>query len=143
MSERYFTPPEVNRLIPELERIIEHLRRLTAELQEKAWQLKQAKVAARQRGEVVTEATFLREDAEVDFLQILVESEFDRVRALGGEVKMGFLVDFPARIDGRDVLLCWKPGEKEVRWYHGPDEGMMGRKEIPEALLGGEEPAEE
>jgi hypothetical protein len=135
MAESQYTPAEVNRVIPELERIINYLRTLEAEIQEKEWRLKQARVEARRSGASVGESHFLKDEAEIDFLRILIQGQFDRVRALGGEVKGGFLVDFPGRIDGRDVLLCWKPGETEVRWYHGLYEGMMGRKPIPEQTL--------
>lgn len=131
MAERRFTPAEVNRVIPELERIIKYVRSLEGEIQEKEWRLKQTKVEARRQGEAVAEDTFLRDEAEIDFLRILVQGQFERVRELGGEVKGGFLVDFPGQIDGKDVLLCWKPGETEMRWYHGLYEGMMGRKPIP------------
>jgi hypothetical protein len=41
------------------------------------------------------------------------------------------LVDFPARHEGRDVLLCWKVGEPEVAYWHGLDEGFAGRKPLP------------
>jgi hypothetical protein len=43
------------------------------------------------------------------------------------------LVDFPARIDGQDVLLCWRSDEPEIRHYHGVQEGYAGRKPIPAA----------
>jgi hypothetical protein len=135
MAERRFTPAEVNRVIPELERIIKYVRSLEGEIQEKEWRLKQTKVEARRQGEAVAEDTFLRDEAEIDFLRILVQGQFERVRELGGEVKGGFLVDFPGQIDGKDVLLCWKPGETEMRWYHGLYEGMMGRKPIPEEQI--------
>lgn len=135
MAERRFTPAEVNSVIPELEAVIKALRRLEGEIQEKEWALKQAKVEARRSGEA-TEDTFLKEEAEIDFLRILAQGQFERVRSMGGEVKGGYLVDFPGRIAGQDVLLCWKPGETAVRWYHGLYEGMMGRKPIPEDLLG-------
>jgi hypothetical protein len=135
MAERHFTPAEVNQVIPELERIIKYLRSLEGEIQEKEWRLKQSKVEARRQGDAVAEGTFLRDEAEIDFLRILVQGQFERVRELGGEVKGGFLIDFPGQIDGKDVLLCWKPGETEMRWYHGLYEGMMGRKPIPEELL--------
>jgi hypothetical protein len=135
VAERSFTPAEVNRLIPELERIIAYLRKLDAEIQAKDWQLRQAKIEARRRDDKVDTYTFLKEEAEIDFLRILARGPFERVRELGGEIKSGYLVDFPARIGGRNVLLCWRPGETEVRWYHSPDEGMMGRQPIPDELL--------
>ena len=40
------------------------------------------------------------------------------------------LIDFPAVRRGREVLLCWKLGEDEVRYWHGVDEGFAGRKPL-------------
>ncbi len=42
------------------------------------------------------------------------------------------LVDFPSVINGKDVLLCWRSDEDEIKYYHGIDEGFAGRKLIPE-----------
>lgn len=42
------------------------------------------------------------------------------------------LVDFPARIGERDVLLCWTEGEERIGWYHLPDEGFAGRRPVGE-----------
>jgi len=41
------------------------------------------------------------------------------------------LFDFPARLDGDSVLLCWLEGERELRWYHKPEYGFAGRRLIP------------
>jgi hypothetical protein len=41
------------------------------------------------------------------------------------------LLDFPARHDGEDVLLCWKVGEPEVGFWHGLEDGFAGRKPLP------------
>ena len=40
------------------------------------------------------------------------------------------LVDFPARLDGRDVYLCWRLGEKRITHFHGTDEGFAGRRPL-------------
>ena len=45
------------------------------------------------------------------------------------------LVDFPAQINGEEVLLCWRSDEEAVTHYHGYDDGYKGRKPIPEHLL--------
>ena len=45
------------------------------------------------------------------------------------------LVDFPAVIDGKEILLCWRSDEEKLQWYHGLDDGYAGRKLIPEKLL--------
>ena len=42
------------------------------------------------------------------------------------------LLDFPARLNGDDVLLCWLEGERELRWYHKPEHGFAGRRPIPD-----------
>ena len=41
------------------------------------------------------------------------------------------LLDFPAQLNGADVLLCWLEGERELRWYHKPEHGFAGRRPIP------------
>jgi hypothetical protein len=42
------------------------------------------------------------------------------------------LVDFLGLVRGREVNLCWRYGEKRIRFWHGLDEGFGGRKPIPE-----------
>jgi hypothetical protein len=42
------------------------------------------------------------------------------------------LVDFPAVINNREVMLCWKSDEDEIKFYHDVDSGYSGRKPIPE-----------
>ena len=44
------------------------------------------------------------------------------------------LLDFPARLDGSDVLLCWLEGERELTWYHKPEHGFAGRRPLPAAV---------
>lgn len=44
------------------------------------------------------------------------------------------LIDFPAEIDGREVWLCWRLGEPDIRFYHELDEGFGGRKPIAEPV---------
>lgn len=40
------------------------------------------------------------------------------------------LIDFPARLNGREVLLCWRLGEEEIAWYHDVEAGFRGRKKL-------------
>ena len=44
------------------------------------------------------------------------------------------LLDFPARLNGDDVLLCWLEGERELRWYHKPEHGFAGRRPLPDTV---------
>jgi len=64
-----------------------------------------------------------------------------QIQEMGCEIKdleMG-LIDFPSLRDGEEVYLCWKFGEKRIRFYHGIHEGFAGRKPLDD-LLPGEEP---
>jgi hypothetical protein len=61
------------------------------------------------------------------------------INAIGVQVKdldMG-LLDFPCALDDEIVLLCWKYGEDEIRFWHGQEEGFQGRKPIDERILRG------
>ena len=40
------------------------------------------------------------------------------------------LVDFLHLRNGREVNLCWKYGEREIRHWHGLDEGYAARKPL-------------
>ncbi len=58
----------------------------------------------------------------------------DSIHRKGEELKdidLG-LVDFPAVINGEEVLLCWKRGEETITHYHGLHDGFAGRKPIRE-----------
>ena len=41
------------------------------------------------------------------------------------------LLDFPAQLDGKPVLLCWLEGEQELGWYHDARYGFAGRRSLP------------
>jgi hypothetical protein len=55
------------------------------------------------------------------------------VQDLGAQVKDldAGLVDFPARVRGREVLLCWRLGEGDrIAFWHDLESGFGGRKII-------------
>ena len=68
-----------------------------------------------------------------------VEHEFTRlnqlvhrVQATGAVLKdldLG-LIDFPAQRNGREVYLCWKFGEDQIRYWHDLDSGFAGRQPL-------------
>lgn len=45
------------------------------------------------------------------------------------EIQTG-LVDFPARVGGRRIWLCWRLSEDRVEWWHEVSEGLEGRRRI-------------
>ena len=61
-----------------------------------------------------------------------IQAALERIQSTGCVVKdieVG-LLDFPARMNGEDVYLCWRLGEDRIRFYHRQDEGFAGRKPI-------------
>ena len=58
----------------------------------------------------------------------------DEIAEHGAEVKdidKG-LIDFPALHRGETVLLCWKLGEDEIRYWHPVEDGFAGRRPVEE-----------
>ena len=133
MSPRYFTADEANAALqdvrPLTEELVEH-RRALVELQE--LQLSMTQRIAGNGGNV--EPRKLQElqerlDEEVAGIARCV-AQIHEVGALVKDLDQG-LVDFPARREGEDVLLCWRLGEDEIRYWHGLEEGFSGRKPLP------------
>ena len=133
MSQRYFTAEEANDALsdvrPLTEELVEH-RRALVELQEA--QLSMTQRIAGNGGNV--EPRKLQElqerlDEEVAGIARCV-ARIHEVGALVKDLDQG-LVDFPARREGEDVLLCWRLGEEEIGYWHGLEEGFSGRKPLP------------
>jgi len=58
------------------------------------------------------------------------------IHATGVQVKdidIG-LLDFPCKVDGEIVLLCWKLGEEKITHWHSTEDGFAGRKPIDERI---------
>lgn len=59
-------------------------------------------------------------------------SEMDAAGVQIKDLERG-LLDFPCRLDGKTVLLCWQLGEETIGYWHGANEGFAGRKPIDPA----------
>ena len=74
-------------------------------------------------------------DPEINRLMDQLDELFEETEALGCYYKdwnftVG-LVDFPAKINGKDVMLCWRSDEDEIRYFHDAESGYSGRRLIP------------
>jgi len=123
----YFTVNEVDKLIPELERVLGPVPDLEARIQDRHQRLGELERSKAPPAEVALAR------GRLDFLVASLKGQLAKVEALGGRPKGldPLLVDFPSRLNGRDIFLCWKLGEKRVAFYHGLEEGYSGRKELP------------
>ncbi|PIR18576.1 MAG: hypothetical protein COV48_06780, partial [Elusimicrobia bacterium CG11_big_fil_rev_8_21_14_0_20_64_6] len=73
------------------------------------------------------------ERSQLQFLASGINDWMQKIVELGALPKgvSPALVDFPAKIGGREAYLCWKLGEKKVAFYHPMDEGFSTRKPLP------------
>jgi hypothetical protein len=131
---RYFTPAEVDALVPRLADLAETM----IDRHRQATELTRHLRAERERvqaagGAVVDQRDWKARAERLDGLTIEVRAAVEAIGELGGAVKdleMG-LVDFPGLVDDTPVNLCWKHGEDAVRFWHGLDEGFGKRKPLP------------
>ena len=132
MARRYFTVEEANALLPELRVILEHLQARRRELEERQQALETIRQQAGENGYRLGGEGFLRIKREAESILEQCNAAVTQIETLGCLLKdfhLG-LVDFPFLHEGREVLLCWKPDEAEVAYWHGLSEGFAGRKPI-------------
>jgi hypothetical protein len=122
MIERLFTVEEANALLPDLRRSLDAIRQARHQVLEGAEPF---------RGRAATNGGGEQRPEYWQAMSTLRE-ELEGLIALGivlRDAESG-LVDFPARMDGREVFLCWRPDEDRVGYWHGPESGFAGRRPL-------------
>ena len=125
MATRRFTLDEANGLIPRLEMLMERLQRTVLVV-------RSATHEADPEPAVRTTVDVLHVRPEIAPYVSEIEGTVAEIEELGCQFKgvdLG-LVDFPAEIDGRPVLLCWQYGEKSIGFWHAIDAGFAGRRAL-------------
>ncbi len=131
MRPQYFTLNEANALLSRLSELLLQMQESKAkhdQLREKATEY----VHRMSSNGHVIEMELNETRQELAKATAELNSLIERGRELGCEVKdidQG-LVDFRAERDGREVYLCWKLGEPQVRWWHELDTGFAGRRPL-------------
>jgi hypothetical protein len=133
VTERFFTPEEVEKLIPVLTEIMEAVMAAhteTGALRDRI-RAEEARVAM-SGGAVIDRQAWHAATERLKQLAGDIEKALMRIAELGGvpkDLTLG-LVDFPHLREGRVVNLCWKHGEREIRYWHGLEEGFASRKPL-------------
>jgi hypothetical protein len=130
---RYFTPEEANAALAEVaplvERMVAHRRAHVEAL------TRQEELEGRIRGNGggIPPATLAAAAGEVESEARELARVIDEIVDHGAQVKDidEGLIDFPALSGGETVLLCWKLGEDEIRYWHTLEDGFAGRRELP------------
>ena len=120
---KYFTQAEARRTLPLVKQIVKDILNTTREI----------RLLAEEIGpEAENSDTIHKMAADVE--KFLRELEEIGCFFKDWNFTIG-LVDFPAIIDGEDVLLCWRSDEDDIKYYHKPAEGYAGRKQIPARFI--------
>ena len=131
MDRKHFTVEQANEALPSLRKVVDTIQDRMRWLQ-----------THRPEFRYVVEEFKIPFEAPVSpgYLVRLLEvrEALGEVDSLGCQIKdirMG-LVDFPSRLFGKEVLLCWRAGEDAVEFYHDLESGYSGRRPIPEDAPG-------
>ena len=137
MSERTFTLDEAHMLLPILESLLKQaingkklIESVDNELQETAHRV------FLNGGTMLNVVHLARRKAEREKAIRRIKDALAEIDATGVQVKdldIG-LLDFPCKVEGEILLLCWKLGEPTVTHWHGTNEGFVGRKPIDERI---------
>ncbi len=135
---RHFTIQQAERLLEEIERELRQAQTLRREL---AAVLSGLAGVARHVSE--SGGAFLNRDRLLgardrrDQLAHRLKSHIESIQAHGCLIKdlEAGLVDFPTRFCGRRVYLCWKLGERDIRYWHEVEDGFRGRHPIDRHFL--------
>jgi hypothetical protein len=132
IEKKLFTLEEAEKLLPHLEQLVGGLienRRSAVQTGERLIRIQEQ---IKQNAASVNATEMVNMQTELDFLVKVINDGLDAIEQLGAQPKdldIG-LVDFPAMLDGKEVLLCWKYGENSIRFYHTYEEGFPGRKPL-------------
>jgi hypothetical protein len=132
LGKKYFTAAEANAALPLVRAIVRDITALFRELRDRhdrLSRLRQSQGGA--LGDAYQEELQLIQD-EFERGQAKMEEYVAELRNLGVELKdpETGLLDFPCRMQGREVYLCWRYGEPEVGYWHELDAGFAGRQKL-------------
>jgi hypothetical protein len=137
MSDRTFTLDEAQMLLPILESLLRQaingkklIEDVDAELQEMAHRV------FLNGGTLLNVVHLARRKAERERAIRRIKDALAEIDATGVQVKdldIG-LLDFPCKVEGEILLLCWKLGETTITHWHGTNEGFASRKPIDERI---------
>ena len=130
---RHFTPEEANAALAEVGPLVEQMVAHRLAHIEALTRQEELEGRIRGNGGGIPPATLAAAAAEVENEARELARVIDEIGEHGAQVKDidEGLIDFPALSGGETVLLCWKLGEDEIRYWHTLEDGFAGRRELP------------
>ncbi|HWX91216.1 MAG TPA: DUF2203 domain-containing protein [Terriglobales bacterium] len=137
MSTRTFTLQDAQMLLPTLESLLRtaiNSKKLIEDVDTEMQNL--AHRVFLNGGTLVNVVEVARRKAEREKAVQRAKDAIAEIHATGVQVKdidIG-LLDFPCKVEGEIILLCWKLGEVKITHWHSTEEGFAGRKPIDERI---------
>jgi hypothetical protein len=127
-KKKYYTVEQANASLPLLKMIVRDITVLAQTLTEQHRRLNRLQEAPDPAPEAELDAVL----ADFESAQEQMHAYEQELKELQVEIKdyQTGLIDFPARMDGRDVYLCWRLGEPEVAHWHELNAGFAGRQKL-------------
>jgi len=137
MSTRTFTLQDAQMLLPTLESLLRSaisskklIEDVDTEMQDLAHRV------FLNGGTLINVVEVARRKAEREKAVQRAKDAIAEIHSTGVQVKdidIG-LLDFPCKVEGEILLLCWKLGEEKITHWHSTEEGFAGRKPIDERI---------
>ena len=131
-KKKYFTVAEANSSLPLARAIVKDIAALAHDLDERGERLSCLKPNERVKLAPAYQEELQQVTAELNRDQERMREYLKELTDLGIELKDFYtgLLDFPCRLEDREVYLCWRLGEPEVSHWHETNAGFAGRREI-------------
>jgi hypothetical protein len=122
----FFTPINANSILPEVKAKFANIL-----MQRKSIMDLQAELNSVVSHEVSHESFFIKK-SQVNKAIAEMYKDIEELEGLGIWIKSfdQGLLDFPSIRFNEEVWLCWKVGEDKIKFWHGKNEGFMGRKPL-------------
>ena len=134
MPHKFFTLSEANRTLPLVKRVVQDIASLYPSWKDLVSRYEL--IAAKARPDWGESPEQLALKAQIDDVARKINACLVELEQVGCEFK-GFeegLVDFHGKLEGREILWCWKLGEDRITHWHELEAGFQGRQPIPEVV---------
>lgn len=121
-----YTPQDANKALPEVKRMFANI-----------GAQKNRVVAVQQEIQAIIDSgspfgSFIEKKQQLNSMVTELYRAIEQLEGTGVMIKSvdEGLLDFPSKRFDDEVWLCWKVGEDDIKFWHGKDEGFMGRKPL-------------
>ena len=127
-TKKYFSLEEANSLLPKISKILIQIMKINNSINVLN------SVSIDYEDEIKAVKNDIRMNKNFHRLYYNLYKKIELLIEIGCIVKDADLgiVDFYSMYEGEEIFLCYKLGEKEIRYWHYPEEGYAGRRSVSE-----------